>query len=115
MSKSRNFTFVARCYRGYGPHTCNKLYEGYVKYIDGRVVRHGGGTCYAPSTCQNCNEGYYPVTFNNGYCKGKISSVRCILSFQSEYISHPSRCYSNRLFKQDQDSVLLYRLFLDRT
>ncbi|XP_060580914.1 uncharacterized protein LOC132737598 [Ruditapes philippinarum] len=68
-----------KCRMGYGAHTCNVNYEGYVKYKNGDVVRHSGGICYAPFKCSSCNKGYYPVTSSNGYCKACYKPTKCNL------------------------------------
>ncbi|XP_060577218.1 uncharacterized protein LOC132734491 [Ruditapes philippinarum] len=76
------------CNRGYGSDTCNRINEGEVKYKDGKVVRNSGGTCYAPSRCRNCNEGYFPVTYSNGYCKACFKPPNCnkaVCSTWSDY------------------------------
>ncbi|XP_053398434.1 uncharacterized protein LOC128556766 [Mercenaria mercenaria] len=49
---------------------------GRVKHKDGTVVRDSGGECYAPSICMNCNKGYYPVTYNYGFCQDSLACPR---------------------------------------
>ncbi|XP_060563406.1 uncharacterized protein LOC132722840 [Ruditapes philippinarum] len=68
-----------KCRYGYGANTCNKNFEGYVKYKNGNVVRNSGGECYAPFRCRNCNKGYYPVTTYDGYCKACYKPTKCNL------------------------------------
>ncbi|WAR04423.1 hypothetical protein MAR_019792, partial [Mya arenaria] len=48
--------------------TCNLVDEGVVIYKNGIVVTDSGGTCVAPNTCENCNEGFYPNS-EVGKCK----------------------------------------------
>jgi hypothetical protein len=87
------YPILALCSEGYGPNTCNKNNEGEAKYKDGNVVTNSGGTCYAPSRCSNCNKGFYPVTYDNGYCKGntfKTAVRKLSRNWFNEYSSDSS-------------------------
>ncbi|XP_053390115.1 uncharacterized protein LOC123523221, partial [Mercenaria mercenaria] len=67
-----------KCRQGYGEQSCNVRGEGYVKHKF-KTVTNSGGECVAPSLCENCNEGYYPVTDRGGYCKACVKPEKCNL------------------------------------
>jgi hypothetical protein len=62
--------FQALCRNGYFFTPCNVNFAGFVEHRTGAIERHSGGICTAPSVCEACNDGYYPVTDFGGYCKG---------------------------------------------
>ena len=63
---------VARCNYRYFGSPCNVLFAGFVEHRSGDIVINSGGICTAPSVCEFCNDGYYPVKSFDGYCTGEI-------------------------------------------
>ncbi|XP_052806224.1 uncharacterized protein LOC128235442 [Mya arenaria] len=56
--------------------TCDVNDEGMVIYKNGTVVTDSKGTCVAPNTCENCNEGFYPNS-EVGKCKACPKIEKC--------------------------------------
>ncbi|XP_060604506.1 uncharacterized protein LOC132757271 [Ruditapes philippinarum] len=95
------------CSKGYGPNTCNRNNEGKAKYINGSVVTNSGGTCYAPSQCRDCNEGFYPVTYDNGYCKACYKPSFCNRAVCSNWDDY--RCeYCIEEYKRESPGYNVY-------
>ncbi|XP_060554202.1 tenascin-X-like [Ruditapes philippinarum] len=65
------------CRNGYLYTPCNVYFAGYVEHRTGEIEINSGGICTAPSVCEDCNDGYYPVTDLGGYCKACPKPAHC--------------------------------------